>query len=92
MFRLRQAATIITEPEVVRRIRSTFDYLTGVRRLNRLQADSRLELDCEMARILKINVLDRFHRSAPDAMQALYVWRSSDHFITSDEELSPFSA
>lgn len=89
VFRLRQAATIVTEPEVVRRIRSTSD-LTGVRRLSQLQADSRLQLDCEMASILKINVLDRFHRSAPNAMKPLYVWRSSDHFITSDEETLAF--
>jgi 5-methylcytosine-specific restriction endonuclease McrA len=89
VFRLRQAATITAEPEVVRRIRSASD-MTGVRRLSDLPADSRMRLDCEMARILKINVLDRFHRSAPSAMKRLYDWRQNDQFITSDEETLAF--
>ena len=89
VFRLRQAATNITEPEVVRRIRST-SVLTGVSRLSQQQADSCFQLDREMASILKINVLDSFHFGAINAMKPIFVWRSSDHFITSDEETNAF--
>jgi len=89
VFRLRQAATITAEPEVVRRIRSTSDF-TGVRRLSELPAESRLRLDREMARVLTINVLDRFHRSAPRGMARLYDWRPGENFITIDEETLAF--
>lgn len=89
VFRLRQAATITAEPEVVRRIRSTSN-LRSVRRLTELPADTRLRLDREMARVLTINVLDRFHRSAPSGMPRLYDWRRGDDFITSDDETLAF--
>ena len=67
VFRLRHAATITAEPELVRPIRSTKD-MSNVRPLSELPADARLRLDREMARVLTINVLDRFHRSAPSGM------------------------
>ncbi len=89
VFRLRQAATITAEPEVVRRIRSTSD-LSNVRRLSELPADARLRLDREMARVLTINVLDRFHRSAPSGMPRLYDWRRGDDSITSDHQSRSF--
>jgi hypothetical protein len=89
VFRLRQAATITAEPEVVRRIRSTSD-LSGARRLSELPPDARLRLDHEIAKVLTIDVLDRFHRSAPSAMPRLYTWRSSDDFITIDDETLAF--
>jgi len=90
VFRLRQAATITAEPEVVRRIRSTSD-LSSVRCLTELPADTRLRLDREMARVLTINVLDRFHRSAPSGMPRLCDWRRGDDFITSDDETLAFA-
>lgn len=89
VFRLRQAATISAEPEVVRRIRSASE-LSGARRLSDLPADSRLRLDREMARVLKINVLERFHRSAPTQMAPLFTWRATDDFITSDDATHGF--
>ena len=89
VFRLRQAVTIIAEPEVVRRIRSTSD-LSGVRRLTELPADTRQRLDGEMARVLTINVLDRFHKSAPNGMPRLYDWHPGDDFISIDDETLAF--
>jgi hypothetical protein len=89
VFRLRQAVTITAEPEVVRRIRSTSD-LSGVRRLKELPADARLHLDNEIAHVLTINVLDRFHRSAPSGMPRLYDWRPGDDSIMSDERILAF--
>ena len=56
VFRIRQAATISAESEVVRRIRSASDF-SGVRRLSELPNDTRRRLDREMARVLTINVL-----------------------------------
>lgn len=85
VFRLRQAATIISEPEVVQRIRSTSD-LSRSRRLTDLSANTRRRLDGEMARVLTINVLDRFHRSAPHGMPRLYDWQRGDDFISIDSE------
>lgn len=89
VFRLRQAATISAEPEVVRRIRSASE-LSGARRLSDLPAESRLRLDREMARVLKINVLERFHCSAPTQMAPLFTWCATDDFITSDDATHAF--
>ena len=89
VFRLRQAATITAEPEVVRRIRSTSD-LSSVRSLTELPADTRQRLDGEMARVLTINVLDRFHKSAPNGMPRLYDWHPGDDFISIDHETLAF--
>jgi len=80
VFRLRQAATITAEPEVVRRIRSASE-VSGVRRLSDLPVAARTRLDREMAKVLTINVLDRFHRSKPIAMPNLYEWKEGDTYI-----------
>ena len=81
IFRLRQAATITAEPEVIRRIRSTAD-LRGVRNLRELPAESRSKLDREMARVLTINVLDAFHRSKPLHMAPLFAWEAKSDSIS----------
>lgn len=83
IFRLRQAATVMAEPEVVRRIRSVSE-LSGVRHLRDLPRDARERLDRAMARVLTINVLDRFHRSAPPSMGPLYSWRPGGTSIEFD--------
>ena len=89
VFRFREAATITAEPEVLRRIRSASD-LSGVRRLSGLPNDTRRRSDREMARVLRINVLDRFHRSAPIGMRRLYDWRAGDDCITTDNGMLAF--
>lgn len=73
VFRLRQAATLQKEPEVVRAIRSAAE-IHRVRDLGALPTETRLRLEREMARILKINVLELFHRSKPAAMSNLFEW------------------
>ncbi len=80
VFRLRQAATLTAEPEVVRRIRSASD-LNGVRRLAELSPEARTRLDREMAKVLAINVLDRFHRSKPLSMPNLYEWSPGESSV-----------
>jgi 5-methylcytosine-specific restriction endonuclease McrA len=75
VFRLRQAATVISEPEVVRHIRSAAN-LNAVRSVADLKGDMRERLDREMARILKINVLTAFHRSKPPDMAPLFEWQA----------------
>ena len=89
VFRLRQAATFTSEPEVVRRIRSTAE-LAGVRNLVALPSNAREKLDAEMARVLRINVLDAFHRSKPLAMTPLFTWSKPDEFITIADESRVF--
>jgi len=71
MFHLRQAATLRSEPEVVRSIRNVAD-VHRVRLLANLPDEARLRLERDMARILRINVLEAFHRSKPDGMAPLF--------------------
>jgi len=89
VFRLRQASTINSEPEVVRRIRYASE-VAGVRRLNELSATARERLDREMASVLQINVLDAFHRSKPLAMERLYEWSKRQPYITINETARAF--
>jgi hypothetical protein len=89
VFRLRQAPTVTSEPEVVRRIRSTAE-LAGIRALSDLPPSSRERLDAEMARVLRINVLEAFHKSKPVAMGSLYAWSKPDEFITLSTESRAF--
>jgi hypothetical protein len=70
VFHLRQAATLQREPEIVRAIRSAAE-IHGIRRLEALPANARTELERE---ILRINVLEAFHRSKPIAMAPLFKW------------------
>jgi hypothetical protein len=44
----------------------------------------------EMPRVLTIDVLDRFHRSAPSGMPRLYDWRPGDDSITIDDQTLAF--
>jgi hypothetical protein len=72
-FHLRQSATVSSEPEAVRRIRSAAE-LNGVSALAELPRAARERLDAEMARVLKINVLAAFHKSKPPGMSPLFEW------------------
>ena len=81
VFRLRQAATLNLEPEVVTRIRCMSDEKRA-RRLADLTTESRERLNLEMAKVIQINVLDAFHRSKPLSMERLYDWSRPEQFIT----------
>ena len=89
VFRLRQAATIKAEPEVVRRIRSA-STSNAVRRLSDLNQSVRSKLDREMARVLTINVLDAFHRSKPASMPVLFSWNHGDTAIAMTDNAIAF--
>ena len=85
VFHLRQAAMLTKEPEVVRAIRDAAA-TAGVRNLADLSPEARLRLERDMARILRINILEAFHRSAPDSMRPLYYWEPSSDRIRLDIE------
>jgi hypothetical protein len=89
VFRLRQAATVTSEPEVVRRIRSTAE-LAGARNLGELPSNARDRLDADMARVLTINVLEAFHRSKPLSMEPLLTWFKPDTYVTIADESRAF--
>jgi hypothetical protein len=89
VFRLRQAATVTSEPEVVRRIRSTAE-LAGARNLGELPSNARDRLDADMARVLTINVLEAFHRSKPLSMEPLFTWFKPDTYVTIADESRAF--
>ena len=80
VFRLRQAATLVREPEVVQAIRRAAQ-VHRTQRLTDLPAKVRDALAREMSRILKINVLRAFHRSKPEAMPELFTWNAADDAI-----------
>ena len=80
VFHLRQAAVISKEPEVLRAIRGASERF-NVRELTKLPNRAKNEIDRKMARILTINVLERFHASKPSHMPPLYRWNSGDDTI-----------
>jgi hypothetical protein len=81
IFHLRQAATVLSEPEVVRRIRSAAER-SKVCTLESLPMTVREGLDVEMARVLTINVLDAFHRSKSETMGLLFTWQPGSTFVS----------
>jgi hypothetical protein len=89
IFRLRQAATLTKEPEVVRSIRSAAE-IQHVRELGDLSNQVRVALERDMVRILKINVLELFHRSKPLAMAPLFEWTRGSDTITLTAEAATF--
>ena len=80
VFHLRQAAVVSKEPEVLRAIRRAAE-AHGVRRLGDLPPEARAELVRRMVRVLKIDVLRRFHRSKPAHMPALFTWADDSEFV-----------
>ncbi|MBD5655530.1 MAG: HNH endonuclease [Candidatus Eremiobacteraeota bacterium] len=89
VFRLRQAATLTKEPEVVRAIRSAAE-IYRVRELEELPNEARIALEREMVRVLKINVLELFHRSKPDSMAPLFEWARGSESITLTAKAATF--
>jgi hypothetical protein len=88
VFHLRQAATLEREPEVVRAIRSAAE-VHRVRVLEDLPAGARDALEHDIVRILKINVLDAFHRSMPPAAPPLFFWtRGSASIVLSADAVA----
>jgi len=81
IFHLRQAAVISKEPEVIHRIRAAADG-NRVRDLRDLPTPVRTRIDNEMAKILRIDVLKRFHASKPVHMPLLFSWTSGEDFIS----------
>jgi hypothetical protein len=80
VFHLRQAAVVSKEPEVIKAIRhAAHDAKT--RKLDALAESVRSRLAEAMARILTIDVLRRFHASAPPSMAPLYTWAKGDASI-----------
>lgn len=71
VFRLRQAASLTKEPQVVQAIRNAAAS-QRVRELRHLTPAVRSELEHQLARILPINVLDAFHASKPETMPFLF--------------------
>ncbi len=81
VFHLRQAATLTKEPEVLKAIRAA-SAEAGTRNLRDVAANVRAQLASEMARILKLDVLTRFHASAPESMLPLYTWQPGSTSIS----------
>ena len=73
VFRLRQDYTLSKESEVVRSIREAAE-LAGSRDLSKLSSTARTRLDRKMAQILRVNVLDLFHKNKPASMGSLFYW------------------
>ena len=89
VYHLRQAAVLSKEAEVVRRVRDLASRY-NVRKFRDLPADGRFELEQSMARVLAIDVLRRFHRSAPSEMPLLYAWRPRTDFISLSQDSHGF--
>jgi hypothetical protein len=91
VFHLRQAAVLTKEPEVIKAIRqASFDNAT--RKLDVLPENARARLETEMARILTLDVLRRFHASAPASMPPLFAWSKGDRSITLSDQAFSFVA
>ncbi len=92
VFHLRQAAVLTKEPEVIKAIRQV-SHDKATRKLEALPETTRLRLEAEMARILAIDVLRRFHASAPASMPPLFTWSKGDRSISlADPALAFISA
>jgi hypothetical protein len=73
VFHLRQAAVLTKEPEVIKAIRQASQD-NATRKLDAVPETVRRRLKSEMARILTLDVLRRFHSSAPASMPPLFEW------------------
>lgn len=89
VFHLRQAATITKEPEVIHAIRDCAA-VHNARYLKDVPADAVATIDRRMAKILTINVLDRFHAAWPKESPSLFVWKRAAAEITLSQEARSF--
>jgi hypothetical protein len=81
VFHLRQAAVLTKEPEVIKAIRKA-SHDGKSRKLDAISEAARAQLEMEMARILTLDVLRRFHTSAPASMPPLFEWSKGERSIT----------
>lgn len=81
VHKLRQAEVVSKEAEVVREIRKTGE-IFGSRRYSDLPSAARAKLSRRIARILTVDVLSRFHRSKPQDLPDLFLWKSGDEAVT----------
>jgi hypothetical protein len=91
VFHLRQAAVLTKEPEVIKAIRRA-SQSNATRKLDAVPETARRRLDSAMARILTLDVLRRFHSSAPASMQPLFEWSSGDPSISLTDPALTFIA
>ena len=91
VFHLRQAAVVSKEPEVIKAIRQA-SRDKSTRKLETLPESVRGRLEAQMARILTIDVLRRFHASAPASMPPLFEWSKGDMSITITDPALSFIA
>ena len=91
VYHLRQASSRTKEAEVVKPIRE-FAGRYRARYYDDLPNDARGKLSARMSRILKINVLEAFHRSKPSRMPCVFEWDKDDDFIRLSEQSARFLA
>ena len=80
VFHLRQAATLRKEPEVLQRIRSAAQRY-GVSSFNDLPETARTTIANSIAKVLTVDVLRRFHASAPPGLEPLYQWSEGNDVV-----------
>lgn len=80
VFHLRQAAVLTKEAEAVRRVRAVAEKY-GVRAFSDLPSAGVDQIERSMAKVLAINVLERFHASKPPGMLPLFRWKPGDETI-----------
>lgn len=73
VHKLRQAAVITKESEIVRQIRESATAF-GTRKYEALPHSERVSLKKRIAKTLTLDVLKRFHNSKPENLDLLFVW------------------
>jgi len=91
VFHLREAALLKKEPEVIKAIYQA-SKTKATRKLDALPETTRRRLDIEMARILALDVLRRFHSSAPASTSPLFEWSKGDASIALTDSALSFIA
>jgi len=91
VFHLRQAAVLTKEPEVIKAIHQASKD-SATRKLDAVPETARRRLEHAMARILTLDVLRRFHSSAPVSMPPLFEWSKGDPSIALTDPALSFIA
>lgn len=73
VFHLRQAASLSKEPEIPRAVRNAAEQ-SHCRKLRDLPSATRARLVKSITGILRINVLERFHKRLPPGSDPIYTW------------------
>src|SRR5579875_495318 len=77
VYHLRQADSLSKEPEVLQALRSTA-HRTRARRFDDVPRTERRKLIGKVTRVLKIDVLRRFHATLPAGANPLFSWDGGD--------------